>query len=50
MIYTCDACKFVFAAEDTDGQCPDCGKIAVRPATKDEIAEYERLQKEKEEW
>lgn len=58
MICHCDACNYTFEASvlhskyDVPGRCPDCGKKtvgknvpAVRPATKDEVTEYEREQK-----
>lgn len=43
-LYACDACKYLFESENEETQCPDCGKIAVRPATQDEIEEYENRQ------
>lgn len=40
MFFTCNACKYTFEATDTPERCSDCGKIAVRKATKEEIKEY----------
>ena len=34
MIYVCDACKYLFASDEENVMdCPDCGKLQVRPAT-----------------
>lgn len=30
MVYACDACKYLFEAENEVDQCPDCGKHSVR--------------------
>ena len=30
--------------------CPDCGKHQVRPATQEEMKEYDERRKEAEEW
>ena len=46
MIYACDACKYLFESSRTETQCPDCGKFAVREATKEEAEEYENRLKE----
>lgn len=41
--YFCDACKYCFPADAQPDRCPDCGavefegKMAVRPATENEI-------------
>lgn len=40
MIYACDACKFLFERTGEPDRCPDCGKLNIRPAAKDEITEY----------
>lgn len=50
MVYACDACKYLFEAENEVDQCPDCGKHSVRQATPDEIDEYITLRQEIEEW
>ena len=39
-IYACDACRYLFVAENMLDQCPDCGKYKVRPAKESEIMEY----------
>ena len=50
--YYCDACHYCFTAERFPDRCPDCGKQevrghpAVRNATGEEIAEYQRIQAE----
>jgi len=41
MIYACDNCRFLFSRAAEPEQCPDCGKYAVRPATREERLEYE---------
>ena len=42
ILYACDACKFLFESnKDNIVQCPDCGKLKVRPATEEEIKEFE---------
>lgn len=52
--YFCNACHYCFTDHHLPGQCPDCGKQtfqgepAVRSATKEEIADYIRIQKELE--
>ena len=40
MFFTCNKCRYTFEAADTTERCPDCGKIAVRKATDEEIKEY----------
>ena len=42
MIYTCNNCKFTFSRVGKVEDCPDCGKSAVREATKEEKAEYQK--------
>lgn len=54
VLFTCNACKYTFPEsllhpdemENELYRCPDCGKFAVRPATEDEIAWYQRAQEE----
>lgn len=41
MVYACDHCHFLFSRVSPIDQCPDCGKEEVRPATPEEIYEYE---------
>jgi len=43
MFFTCNKCKYTFEAADEPERCPDCGMIAVRKATKEEIEEYRLL-------
>lgn len=51
MIYACDACKYLFASDKKNvADCPDCGKHQVRPATQEEIKEYDERKKEADEW
>ena len=40
MIYTCNSCRFTFKRIGEPEACPDCGKPALREATKDEKAEF----------
>lgn len=40
MIFTCNKCKYTFEAVEAPERCPDCGMIAVRKATDEEIKEY----------
>lgn len=46
MIYYCQHCRYTFSKDILTTQCPDCGKNMVRPATEDEVADYERMRKE----
>jgi len=46
MIYACDHCHFLFSRVSPDEQCPDCGKACIRPATQEEIKEFESRKKE----
>ena len=46
VIYACDNCHFLFSRTAEPGQCPDCGKYAVREATEAERQEYEERLKE----
>ncbi len=47
MMYTCNACRYTFEGEDGLQQCPDCGKVALREATAQEVEEYKRYQEER---
>ena len=53
--YFCDACRYCFSAEKLPDRCPDCGAVAhdnkkaVRPASKTEIEELLKMQKEDKE-
>lgn len=40
MYFTCKKCKYTFEVADVPERCPDCGMIAVRTATEEEIKEY----------
>lgn len=42
MFFTCNECKYTFVSEKIPERCPDCGKIAIRKATDEEIAEYKQ--------
>ena len=42
MFFTCNRCKYTFEVADAPERCPDCGKIAVRKATEEEIEEYKQ--------
>ena len=46
MIYICEDCHFLFWSDIEIEQCPDCGKLAVRPADEEEQAEYWSYQRE----
>lgn len=48
MIYTCNHCRFTFYRTNMVEICPDCGKPAVREATKKEKEEYKKNQAEYE--
>ena len=50
MIYTCDHCLFTFKRAGTVEACPDCGKPAVREATKKEKDKYLKYLEEQEDW
>lgn len=45
--YTCDSCRFTFECAEDAESCPDCGKLNIRAATREEIADYRR---NREEW
>jgi predicted nucleic acid-binding Zn-ribbon protein len=41
-LFCCDACKYLFESNKEEiVQCPDCGKLKVRPANKEEIKEFQ---------
>ena len=42
MIYTCDKCHFIFRRAGEVDVCPDCGKVAIREANKDEEKEFRK--------
>ena len=42
-IYICDSCHYLFEKADDSDCCPDCGKQNIRPANKQEQAEYRQL-------
>lgn len=44
--FTCNHCRFTFTRTVMPEQCPDCGKHAVRPATKEETEEAIARQEE----
>ena len=42
ILFCCDACKYLFESNKEEiVQCPDCGKLKVRPANKEEIKEFQ---------
>ena len=42
MVYVCDYCHFLFSRIASVDRCPDCGKENIRPATQEEIQEFEQ--------
>ena len=46
VIYYCQHCRYTFPADALPERCPDCGKVAVRLATEEERAEYDKIQAE----
>lgn len=44
--FTCNKCRYTFCAEDECARCADCGKKDIRPATEDEIEEYQKFREE----
>ena len=41
-LYCCEACKYLFESNREEiVQCPDCGKLKIRPAYKEEIKEFQ---------
>ena len=48
MVYICEKCLFLFRRTFQPDRCPDCGNEAIRPASKEETAEFERLLAEAE--
>ena len=46
MIYTCEVCSYTFNEKEGCAQCPDCGKMKVRPVTEKEELEYYRNRRE----
>ncbi len=47
-IYHCHVCRYTFPAITPD-RCPDCGAYDVRPATEEQIRDYEQIRREIEE-
>ena len=43
MVYICEKCLFLFRRTSQPERCPDCGSEAIRPASTEEAAEFERL-------
>lgn len=41
MVYACGQCHFLFSRVSPIARCPDCGKENIRPATQEEIQEFE---------
>lgn len=41
-VYICNQCLFCFERTDALDKCPDCGRMCVREADNDEVAEYLR--------
>ena len=43
MIYYCPACHYIYPATSARDKafCPDCGQPKPRPATEEEVAQYE---------
>ena len=50
MLYACEECRYLFEADREPEQCPDCGKYAVREATRSEREEYDRRANEPDIW
>ena len=48
-IYHCHACRYTYSSAKVPDRCPDCGAYAVRPATEEQIKDYERIRREIEE-
>ncbi len=46
MVYACDNCHFLFSRISPVDQCPDCGKESIRPASLEEIKEFEKRKSE----
>lgn len=47
MIYICENCHFEFERMSEVEQCPDCGKMAIRPAVPQEAEAFQkRLQED----
>ena len=42
MVFVCDHCHFLFSRYSEPERCPDCGKETIRPATDEEIREFEQ--------
>ncbi len=49
-IFTCDICHYIFEAETSCIQCPDCGKADVRLANEAERQELENRKKDTDRW
>lgn len=50
MVLVCDHCHFLFSSAAQPEQCPDCGKMAVRAATEEEVREFEQNNQERSPW
>ena len=48
MVYICEKCLFLFRRTFQPERCPDCGNEAIRPASEEDTAEFERLLAEAE--
>lgn len=49
MVYVCDNCHFLFSRMSPIETCPDCGKENIRPASAEEVQEFE-VRKTKDVW
>ena len=41
-LYICKLCNYEFESEESVGQCPDCGKFQIRPASESETEAYSK--------
>lgn len=46
MVCHCTSCHYSFEDATIPSRCPDCGKAAVRQATKEELSDYVRIREE----
>lgn len=42
MVYVCEHCHFEFERMSEMEQCPDCGKMAIRVATEEEMQAFHK--------
>ncbi|MDR2770676.1 MAG: hypothetical protein LBB57_01400 [Clostridiales Family XIII bacterium] len=47
MVYVCESCRFVFERTGAADDCPDCGKLNIREASREERDAYQKTRAER---